>query len=111
MDEEGISILKMLEEGKITLKEATALLEAIGQTGGPSQPGQSLTDARQVTDRENLHTFRRNLQESDELSPSDNRKGRRGQEQGASFEPGREQGAGRGQGPRRAHGRSRRGKG
>lgn len=111
MDEEGVAILKMLEDGKITVAEAKTMLEEIRQPARPSQSGKGQTDVRLSADKGDLHSFRRNLPESEELSRSDNKLDRRGQGQGLSHAPGREQGTNRGLGPRRAHGRSRRGKG
>ncbi len=38
MNEERMSILKMLSEGKITPEEAAKLLDAVGDTGTPALP-------------------------------------------------------------------------
>ena len=47
MNEEGNAILKMLEEGKVSVEEATALLDAIRQPERPSSVSQILADSLQ----------------------------------------------------------------
>jgi hypothetical protein len=46
MNEEILRIMKMLEEGKITAEQATALVTAVKGTGDTSQPSKSIDDKR-----------------------------------------------------------------
>ena len=105
MNKDRTAILKMLEEGKITSEDATALLDAIKQPGRPTLPTQGMTDSSQPAPKDRLQIAKRTLQELEEKSasgkvgrqrndPASGGNSRRGISHG--HEPGRTRSRGRG---------------
>lgn len=107
MNEERIAILKMLEEGKISAEDATALLNAVQQPERPSRSGQILADSLQPDVRDKLQKAPGARPDAEGIAPSGKRQGgaRDGRGVGRNSRPSRDRG--RGLGPRQMRGHSR----
>ena len=107
MNEEGNAILKMLEEGKVSVEEATALLDAIRQPERPSSVSQILADSLQPNVRDRLQKAPSALPDAEGITPSAKNKGGARNGRGVGRQSRRSRDHGSGLGPRQTRDGSR----
>ena len=99
MNEEGNAILKMLEEGKVSVEEATALLDAIRQPERPSSVSQILADSLQPNVRDRLQKAPSARPDAEGITPSAPKRGGARNGRGVGRKSGRSRDHGSGLGP------------
>ena len=108
MNEEGNAILKMLEEGKVSVEEATALLDAIQQPERHQRDvSQILADSLQPDVPDRLQKAPSALPDAEGITPSAKNKGGARNGRGVGRQSRRSRDHGSGLGPRQTRDGSR----